>query len=414
MSKDTVRSARLGRWLRRHSLTLVATLGGAAGVAYAVTWQTPTSTAAPMARPSVAVSPDAPPELPRDTALDTVQIALVLDTSSSMSGLINQARSNLWKMVDDLGQMTRIVDGKTRGVRVELALFEYGNSSLPASSGYIRQVLPFTSDLDRVSEQLHSLFTGGGEEYAGQAIQTALTSLQWSSDPSALRFVFLAGNEEFDQGPVAATTAMRLAAQKDVTVQLIHCGGPEKTWSAAAALAKSDLLTIDQNHVAQHVPSPQDDEILRLGAELNRTYLAYGADGEASMARQASADASSARLSRKVALERSQLKAKGSYRNDRWDVVDAVAKNSNWLAESSDQALPAELRGKSLAEKQKIVADTAATRARIKTTIAKLEAERAAFLAAERAKHATAETRSLETEMQKTSRKAAAKKGYKF
>jgi hypothetical protein len=414
MPNHTVRPRRLTRWLRRHSLTLVATLGGAAGVAYAVTWQTSTSSAAPAAR-LAAPGPDLPaPAPPRDTALDTVQIALILDTSSSMSGLINQARSNLWTMVDDLGRMTRIVDGKTRGVRVELALFEYGNSTLPPSAGYIRQVLPFTSDLDRVSEQLNALYTNGGDEYAGQAIQTALTSLSWSTEPSALRFVFLAGNEGFDQGPVKAATAMQLAAQKDVTVQLIHCGGPEPTWSAAAALAKSDLLTIDQNHVAQHVPSPQDDEILRLGAELNRTYLAYGADGQAAMARQASADASSAKLSKKVALERSQLKAKAGYRNSQWDVVDAVAGNANWLAESSDDALPAQLRGKSLAEKQKLVADTAAERARIKARIAKLEAERAAFVAAEQARRAAAEPRSLETEMKKTSRKAAAAKGYRF
>jgi hypothetical protein len=417
MTRDTVRPSRLGTWLRRNSLILVATAGGAAGVAYAAGWHTPASVAATQPA-AIASGPPAAPataaEPPVDTVVDTVQIALILDTSSSMNGLINQARSHLWKMVDDLGKMTRVVDGKTRGVRVELALFEYGNQSLPASSGYIRQVLPLTGDLDKVSEQLHALFTNGGDEYAGQAIQTAVTSLQWSSDPSALRFVFLAGNETFTQGPIAAAAAMELAAARDIAVQLIHCGGPDASWSAAAVLAKSDLVTIDQNHVAQHVPSPQDAAILQLGSELNGTYLAYGADGQASVARQASADASSARLSPKVALERSQLKAKKGYRNERWDVVDAVDKDAAWLANAKDDSLPAELRGKPLAEKQRIVADKAAARARIKASIAKLEAERAAFLAAEQARQGTAEANSLETELLKTSRKAAAKKGYKF
>jgi hypothetical protein len=412
MTRDTVRASRLGAWLRRNSLILVATAGGAAGVAYAAGWHTPASVAA--TRPAaVAAGPAVIAEPPTDTAVDTVQIALILDTSGSMNGLINQARSHLWKMVDDLGKMTRVVDGKIRGVRIELALFEYGNQSLPASSGFIRQVLPFTGDLDQVSEQLHALFTNGGDEYAGQAIQTAVTSLAWSSDPAALRFIFLAGNESFLQGPIAAAVAMEQAAARDIAVQLIHCGGPEATWSAAAALAKSDLVTIDQNQVAQHVPSPQDDAILRLGSELNGTYLAYGADGQASVASQASADASSARLSPKVALERSQLKAKKGYRNDRWDVVDAVDKDARWLENAKDDALPAELRGKSLAEKQQIVAAKAASRSAIKAKIAKLEAERAAFLAAERARKGTAEASSLETELLKTSRKVAARKGYK-
>jgi hypothetical protein len=413
MTRDTVRPYRLATWVRRHSLTLVATLGGAAGVAYAVGWHTPASIAAPA--PVVATANIAtaqPTEV--DTVVDTVQIALILDTSSSMDGLINQARSHLWKMVDDLGRMTRVVNGKTRGVRIELALFEYGNQRIPERDGYIRQVLPLTSDLDKVSEQLHALSTNGGSEHAGQAIQTAVGSLAWSSDPDALRFVFLAGNESFNQGPVAAEVAMAQAAQKDIEVQLIHCGGAEPTWSAAAVLAKSDLVTIDQNVVARYVPAPQDAEILRLGGELNSTYLAYGADGQAAIARQNSADASSARLSRKVALERSQLKAKKAYRNERWDVVDAVEKDATWLAKTKDEALPAELRGKTLAEKQQLVAAKAATRAKLKADIAKLEAERTKFLAAEEARQGKAPEKSLDVELQKASRKAAAKKGYKL
>lgn len=411
---EPVRPNTLGRWLRRHSLTLVAALGGAVGVAYATARHHAAGPPAAAIAPAIAASAVAPAELPRDTVEDTVQIALVLDTSGSMDGLINQARSHLWRMVDDLGKMTRVVDGKLRGVRIELALFEYGNTSIPKQDGFIRQVLPFTSDLDHVSEKLHGLFTNGGDEYAGQAIQTAVTSLQWSADPQALRFVFLAGNESFDQGPVTAASAMALAASKDITVQLIHCGDHDASWAAAAKLASSDLMTIDQNRIAQHVPAPQDDEILRLGAELNRTYMAYGADGQRAIARQSQADVSSAKLSKKVALERSQLKAKRSYKNARWDVVDAVEKDAKWLETAKDADLPAELRGKPLVEKQQLVAGKAAARAELKAKIARLEAERTRFLEAERAKQATADAPSLETELMKTTTKAAIKKGYKL
>ena len=406
--------ARLTRWFRRHSLTVVATLGGATGVALAVARLGPGA-----GPPDTAPHPPAlvtPAERPRDTAVDTVQVALLLDTSSSMDGLINQARSHLWKMVDDLGHMTRVVDGKTRGVKIELAIYEYGNDTLPADGGYLRQVLPFTTDLDRASEALGALFTNGGSEYAGQAIQTAVGSLAWSKDPAALRFVFVAGNESFDQGPVPAAAAMTAAAAKDITVQLIYCGrgGEDASWSAAATLAKSDLTTIDQDQVAEHIPAPQDAEILRLGAELNGTYMAYGAQGQAAQARQAAADASSARLSAKVALERSALKAKAAYKNDSWDLVDKVADDDRFLAAAKDEELPLALRGRSLEEKQAAVAASAARRAELKAQIAKLEAERAAFLKAEEAKRTTTAAPSLETEMMKGTRKAATKKGYLF
>jgi len=406
----------LGSWLRRHSLTVVAALGGAAGVAYAAGWhaKSPAPTPAPAQVAIAAGTPQAPAEPPRDNVLDTVQIALLLDTSSSMDGLINQARSQLWNMVDQMGRMTRVVDGKTRGVKVELALYEYGNDRLQARDGFIRQVVPFTGDLDKVSESLHGLTTNGGSEYVGQVIETAVKSLQWSPDATALRFVFVAGNEEFDQGPVSAATAMSAAAKKDIHVQLIYCGGKDATWERAARLAMSDLMTIDQNHVARHIASPQDADILRLGNELNSTYLAYGEEGEASVARQAKADASSAKMSPKVALERAQLKGKKAYSNSNWDVVDAVDKDGRFLEKAKDDNLPQVLRGRPLAEKQKIVAGNAAKRAELKAEIAKLEAERNKFLASEAAKQRTAEPQSLETELMKTTKSVATKKGYKF
>ncbi len=405
------RSAKLGRWFRRHSLTLVAALGGAAGVAYAAGHRAPAQEGPPLVS---VIQRAMPPSPEKDTVQDTVQIALLLDTSGSMDGLINQARSHLWNMVDQMGGMTRMVDGKLRTVRVELALYEYGNDTIAASDGYIRQVLPLTGDLDSVSEKLHALFTNGGSEYAGQAIKTAVDKLQWSSDPDTMKFVFVAGNEEFDQGPISAQLAMELAAKKDISVQLIYCGAQDATWEAAAKIAKSDLMTIDQNKVAAHVAAPQDDEILRLGDELNSTYIAYGREGQASMYRQKAADMSSAKMSKKVAIERMKLKTKKAYDNYNWDMVDAVDKKQNFLETAKEEELPAELRGKTLAEKKETVAAAAKKRAEIKAKIAQLEQARSEFVKAEKAKTGVKDEPSLDSELMKSTKKTAAKKGYKF
>jgi hypothetical protein len=394
----------LKRWLRRYSLALVAGLGGAVGVAYAATSH---GSSAPKQATALV-------QQERDQVQDTVQIALLLDTSSSMDGLINQARSQLWTMVDQMGRMTREVNGKTRSVKIELALYQYGNDTLSAQSGYIQQVLPFTSDLDRVSEKLNALFTNGGSEYVGEAIDTAVSQLQWSNN-AAMRFIYVAGNEEFDQGPVSAAKAMAAAAQHDINVQLIFCGSSkEPTWDRAAHLANTDLMTIDQNQVAQYIPAPQDAEILRLGQEINATYIAYGSAGAASVARQAKADAFSAKMSPKVALERAQLKGKKSYDNRNWDLVDANKNDGKFLENAKDEDLPAELRGKSVDEKKQIIAGKTAEREELQKKLAKLEADRNAFLDGERAKHKTPEEQSLGTELMKETKKHAAAKGYKF
>ncbi|HEX4415106.1 MAG TPA: VWA domain-containing protein, partial [Lacipirellulaceae bacterium] len=93
-----------------------------------------------------------------------VDIAILLDTSNSMDGLIGQARKQLWTIVQQFAKAKK--QGQTPELRV--ALFEYGNSNLPASEGYIRQVVPLTDNLDKLSESLFSLKTCGGDEYCGQ------------------------------------------------------------------------------------------------------------------------------------------------------------------------------------------------------------------------------------------------------
>src|SRR5688572_9237992 len=108
-----------------------------------------------------------------------VQIAILLDTSNSMDGLIEQAKSQLWKICNEFIKAKQ--DGVTPEVHV--ALYEYGKSSLSRDSGFIRQIQPFTQDLDKLSEELFALRTNGGDEYCGWVIQRAVEELSWDSSP---------------------------------------------------------------------------------------------------------------------------------------------------------------------------------------------------------------------------------------
>src|SRR5205085_14348 len=81
----------------------------------------------------------------------TIMLALLLDTSNSMDGLIDQAKSQLWKIVNEVAA-ARSVDGKQPNIKI--ALYEYGNNGLSADEGFIRQVSALTEDLDVISEKL--------------------------------------------------------------------------------------------------------------------------------------------------------------------------------------------------------------------------------------------------------------------
>ncbi|MBU2530171.1 MAG: VWA domain-containing protein, partial [Elusimicrobia bacterium] len=125
-----------------------------------------------------------------------VQIAILLDTSSSMDGLINQTKNQLWSIVNELTSSEKDDNNPI----VQVALYEYGNSSLSKEDGFIRQILPFTRDLDTVAEELFALRTNGGEEYCGETINKAANDLKWSKKDDVYKVIFIAGNEAFTQG----------------------------------------------------------------------------------------------------------------------------------------------------------------------------------------------------------------------
>ena len=113
---------------------------------------------------------------------NTIKVALLLDTSNSMDGLINQAKTQLWEIVNELSY----AKCENQNPDLMIALYEYGNDNLPAREGYIRQVIGFSSDLDEISEKLFSLRTNGGNEFCGQVIHTSLRQLDWGNNKNDL------------------------------------------------------------------------------------------------------------------------------------------------------------------------------------------------------------------------------------
>src|SRR5210317_1224350 len=117
-----------------------------------------------------------------------IKVALLLDTSNSMDGLIDQAKAQLWDIVNELSY----AKCGTQKPNLQIALYEYGNDNLNSREGYIRQILAFSEDLDDISKELFSLTTNGGEEYCGEVIQTSLNQLNWGKNPDDLKLIFIA------------------------------------------------------------------------------------------------------------------------------------------------------------------------------------------------------------------------------
>jgi von Willebrand factor type A domain-containing protein len=345
-----------------------------------------------------------------DTHAPRVQIALLLDTSNSMDGLIDQARSQLWSVVNEFAAARR--DGQA--VELQVALYEYGNNRIPAARGYVRQVLPFTTDLDRVSEELFALTTFGGEEYCGLVIQTALDELRWSRAPGDLKAVFVAGNEPFSQGPVDFRRVSARAHTRDIAINTIHCGpradGERTGWSEGARLADGTFGVLDQDRKVAYVPAPQDEEIARLSGALNDTYIPYGAEGTAGQARQKAQDSNASSANKGASISRAFTKATRLYSNSMWDLVDAVNNKKVDLDSVKAAELPAALQKLTPDQRRAVVKEKTEERARIQARLQELEKDRKAYLAQIRRAEAAPDT--LDAVMMQGLRDQAACRGF--
>lgn len=361
---------------------------------------------------TVVASIFAAPAVAEEKTDPIIQIAILLDTSNSMDGLIHQAKTQLWKIVNEVATVKR--DGKVPVLQV--ALYEYGKSSLPAREGFLRMILGMTTDLDKVSEELFALTTNGGSEYCGWVIQRAVQELTWSKSNADFKAIFIAGNEPFTQGTVDFRNSCKQAISQGIVVNTIHCGsyqeGVNGMWQQGALLADGSYMNIDQNLQVIEVPAPQDQKIVKLNEELNTTYLGYGREGKVSKERQMTQDANARGVSSESNVQRAMSKSSAHYRNASWDLVDAIEEGTVKIEDVKTEDLPPEMQKMTVDERKAFIAAQTKKRAEIQEEIKKLSAERNQYVAEEMKKLQASGENSLDTVMIQALRKQLEKKKF--
>lgn len=312
----------------------------------------------------------------------SIRVALLLDTSGSMSGLIEQTKSQLWNILNELNEYQ--IKGETP--RILISLYEYGHGSYGASLNYMTQILPFTTDMDLVSDKLFQFRTNGSEEYCGQVIHNSIQELEWGHNEEDLRLIYLAGNESIHQGRVTISSACKEARERDIVINTIFCGdrdtGIELGWMQGATLGKGEYLYIDHNHETVYYESPYDDEIQKLNSRLNQTFIPMGSKGKTALENMYRQDDNANRYSKSNAADRTSYKISKNYRSSSWDLVDAYEADANVIKEKSQ--LPEDYQGLSDKEIEMKIEEKQEERAEIKDQIKALQKKRDYHIAEEK------------------------------
>ena len=318
-----------------------------------------------------------------------VDLAILLDTSNSMDGLIAQAQNQLWNIVRKIAEAEK----KNQKPVLRVAVFEYGNSNLPSSENYIRQVVQLTDDLDKVSEGLFDLKTDGGDEYCGAAIQEALRRLDWNKNRNGYKAIYIAGNEPFTQGEVRYETVCREAIENGIVVNTIHCGNYDRgvagEWKKGAELAEGKFMNINQDRKVVQIKTPHDAVLMQLNSQLNATYLWYGLSQQRDALKSNQMTQDNNSIAAGASLSRIATKAGAAYSNRGRDLVDSTEANAKLLNEIDVKLLPEKMQKMSPKEREDYVTMISEKRKSIKKQIQEATKLRDAYIGEQRKNQAS-------------------------
>ena len=280
---------------------------------------------------------------------------------------------------------------------------------------YTARQYPEFRGWNKISEELFILRTNGGDEYCGQVIQSAVNGLNWSENNEELKLIFIAGNEPFTQGKVDYKEACKEAISKGIIVNTIFCGnyklGIDTWWKDGADRADGKYINIDQNQQIVHIDAPQDKEIMKLSDKLNKTYIAYGREGEKLKERQEEQDMNAKALGNGVYTQRAVTKSTSQYKNIAWDLVDAEEEGAVNIEEFKEEELPEEMKGMKPEERKAYIEEKRVMRKEFQEKINKLNAERRKYVAEQRSQ---IQDNTLDAAIINAIIEQAQKKNYKF
>ena len=317
------------------------------------------------------------------TTQPIVDVVFVLDTTGSMSGLIQTAKEKIWSIATTMASAQ-----PTPQIRVGLVAYR------DRGDQYVTRVVDLSPDLDSVYATLMDFQAqGGGDtpESVNQALHDAVHRMSWSSADQAYRVIFLVGDAppHMDYNEVQYPAIAAAARERGIVVNAIQCGqipATSEPWNAIAHLGGGDFLQVEQAGGAVAFESPYDAEIAALSARLDATRLYFGNEEEKARMRGKMAatgklqdGASVASLARRGVFNAGEG-GRANLLGDK-ELVSAVASGELALDELDKDDLPEAMQAMEPAEQEAHVAKLAEERAAIQRRISELADDRSEYLA---------------------------------
>jgi hypothetical protein len=372
--------------------------------------------AAIAAYPAVRSAAIALPPLDKPPAADKIEVVFVLDTTSSMSGLIETAKEKIWSIATTMAQAEQAPE-----IRMGLVAFR------DRGDAYVTQIQDLSPDLDTMYATLMQFVAAGGgdgPESVNAALDAAVNRISWSADQDSFKVVFLVGDAPPHMDYAGERQYREIASEaaaRGIVVNTIQCGEVQQTeapWIEIARLGNGRYMRVGQGGDGFAVATPYDQKIADLSAELDGTRVFFGSDDERAgfdlklAATAAVHEAATVAAQARRAVFNSTAAGVASLFGDQ-DLVDAVTAGRVKLEEVPSAALPEPLRELEPAEREAELNAIAEKRADLGRQIDELAAARSDYIK-ERVEAAGGAAGSLDLQIYEAVRDQAAARGLHY
>jgi Mg-chelatase subunit ChlD len=301
----------------------------------------------------------------------TVEVVFCLDTTGSMSGMIDAAKTKIWSICN------QFLSGRpTPDLKVGLVAFR------DKGDEYITRVYDLRDDLDAVySDLITFVATGGGDtpESVNQALDDSVNKIKWSQDRKTLRIVFLVGDAPPHMDypdDVKYPITCKKAVERGIIINTVQCGNdPDctKHWKDICEKGGGAYVAIPLGGGVRTTSTPMDKRLAEINTELARNTLVFGDQKKREIDAKKLQTAST--LPEAVAADRACYLAKEG-KAARYDLLDSIRAGTIKLETLRADELPTDMQKMDVKDRRDYLDKIARLRARLLLEAQELDRER--------------------------------------
>ncbi|MCF8464531.1 MAG: VWA domain-containing protein [Flavobacteriales bacterium] len=266
-----------------------------------------------------------------------IDIVFVIDISGSTGGILSSVRGKFWEIQNELARLS-----PTPNYRLGIVCM--GRPSFKSENNYVQIMSDLTTDIDAAAYPFYQIkdVSAPGNYFMGHALDVAVNDLNWSTDPNAIRMMFVAGNGKPSAGP-GYKKPVRDAKEKGITIHSLYFmtysnDTEQQEWNDMAKQTNGTFDIIGLKEPAIVLEKSYDGAMLREASHMiNTTYVYYGSEGTTRFEMQADLDEEAELQGENQVEARTFFKVTELYQglNASWDLIDLQNTGGDVLKQST-------------------------------------------------------------------------------